>query len=75
MLGALLENPADAAQQAVDIAMRHSAKATDGSELKIIAQTICIHSDTPGSAGIARAVNEGLKRAGVQIRGLSNLQD
>jgi len=69
--GALLENPADAAQQAVNIAKRNFARATDGRELKIAAQTICIHSDTPGSAEIARAVNEALKKAGVQVRSLS----
>jgi len=69
--GALLENPADAAQQAVNIAKRNFARATDGRELKIAAQTICIHSDTPGSTEIARAVNEALKKAGVQVRSLS----
>ena len=69
--GALLENPAKAAQQALDIATRHIAIATDGSELKVDAGTICIHSDTPGSVLIARAVNEALRRAGVQLRPLS----
>ena len=47
--GALLDDPAEAAQQALDIATRHIAVATDGSELKVAADTICIHSDTPGS--------------------------
>ncbi len=69
--GALLEDPAKAAQQAIDIATRHVAVATNGSELKIDAGTICIHSDTPGSVTIARAVNEALKRAGVQLRPVS----
>src|SRR6516225_576718 len=53
--GALLENPAMAAEQAVGITTRHIAVATDGSELSVSAQTICIHSDTPGSVAIARA--------------------
>jgi UPF0271 protein len=69
--GALLEDPAHAAQQALDIATRHVAIATDGSELKITADTICIHSDTPGSVAIARAVNERLKQSGVRLRALS----
>jgi UPF0271 protein len=72
MAGALLEDPAKAARQAIDIATRHVAEATDGSELKVQAQTICIHSDTPGSALIARAVNEALKRSKVQVRSLSS---
>jgi UPF0271 protein len=71
LAGALLEDPAKAARQALDIAMRHVAVATDGSELKIDADTVCIHSDTPGSVAIARAVNEALKKVGVQVRALS----
>lgn len=72
--GALLKIPGDAARQAVNIATRNLAVATDGSELKITAQTVCIHSDTPGSAAIARAVNEALKQAGVKICPLSQLE-
>ena len=70
--GALLDDPAKAARQALQIATRHIALTTDGSELKVAAQTICIHSDTPGSVAIARAVNEALKKAGVQVRPLSS---
>ena len=69
--GALLEDPAKAAAQAVDIATRNTVVATDGSELKVDAETVCIHSDTPGSALIARAVNEALKKSGVLVRALS----
>ncbi len=68
--GALLDNPARAAQQAVDVAVGHRVIANDGSELKIEANTICIHSDTPGSVAIAREVNHQLKAAGVLLHGL-----
>ncbi|MGA9564046.1 MAG: 5-oxoprolinase subunit PxpA [Candidatus Korobacteraceae bacterium] len=71
LAGALLDDPGKAAKQALDIATRHIAIATDGTELKIDAGTVCIHSDTPGSVLIARAVNEALKKAGVQVRPLS----
>lgn len=71
LAGALLDDPAKAAQQALDIAIRHVAVATDGSELKVAADTICIHSDTPGSVAIARAVSERLKQGGVTLRALS----
>jgi 5-oxoprolinase (ATP-hydrolysing) subunit A len=69
--GALLADPAKAAQQALDIATRRIAVTSDGSELKVAADTICIHSDTPGSVIIARAVIEALKKAGVNLRALS----
>ncbi|MFZ0312293.1 MAG: 5-oxoprolinase subunit PxpA [Candidatus Korobacteraceae bacterium] len=66
--GALLADPERAAQQAVDIAVRHRALASDDSELTLEATTICIHSDTPGSVAIARAVHQRLKAAGVILR-------
>ncbi len=71
LAGALLDDPAKAAAQALNIATRYIVLATDGSQLKVAADTICIHSDTPGSVAIARAVNEGLRKAGVQLRPLS----
>jgi len=60
-----------AAQQALGIALNHKVVASDGSGLTVVAQTICIHSDTPGAAAIARKINEGLKAAGVQVRALA----
>lgn len=69
--GALLEDPERAARQALDIAMRHRVNLDDGSELPLMAQTLCIHSDTPGAVNIARAVSERLKAAGVRIRAMS----
>jgi UPF0271 protein len=69
--GSLLEDPSKAAQQAEDIAVRHLVVTTNGSKLNIMAGTVCIHSDTPGSVKIARAVNEALRSADVQLRSLS----
>ncbi|HEY5177144.1 MAG TPA: 5-oxoprolinase subunit PxpA [Terriglobales bacterium] len=71
LFGALLDNPARAAQQAIDIAVRHRIIASDGSELTVEARTMCIHSDTPGSVAIAREVNQRLKAAGVRVQDLS----
>jgi 5-oxoprolinase (ATP-hydrolysing) subunit A len=68
---ALLEDPERAASQALDIALRHRVNLDDGSELCLVAKTLCIHSDAPGAATIARAVSERLKAAGVQIRAMS----
>ncbi len=69
--GALLETPERAAQQALDIVLRRRVIASDGSELPLLANTICMHSDTPGAATIAREVNQRLRAAGVRVSGLS----
>jgi len=68
--GALLNDPARASQQALDIAVRQRVITSDGSEIPVSANTICIHSDTPGSVAIAREVNQRLKAAGVRVQGL-----
>jgi UPF0271 protein len=65
--GAVLHDPAEAAEQAVRIACDGEAIAADGSRVAVDAQTICLHGDTPGAAEIARAVRERLEAAGVAI--------
>jgi len=59
-----------AAAQALDIALRHTVVAGNGTKLTVPAGTICIHSDTPGAATIAREVNRRLKAAGVRVQAL-----
>ena len=71
LAGALLDDPTRAAKQALEIALRHRVITSDGSELPVFADTICLHSDTPGSVAIAREVNQRLKAAGVKVRALS----
>jgi UPF0271 protein len=69
--GALLDDPVRAAQQAVDIAVRHVVVSAGGGELPVDADTICIHSDTPGSETIAREVRRRLESRGVLVRPLT----
>ncbi len=73
LAGALLHRPEHAAQQAVSIAVRQRVTAADGSELSVEAQTICLHSDTPGAIAIAREVRRQLESAGVRLASLSRL--
>jgi 5-oxoprolinase (ATP-hydrolysing) subunit A len=68
--GALLDAPARAAQQALDIVLLHRATAYDGNELAISAETLCIHSDTPNAAAIAREMRNRLAAVGVVVRAL-----
>jgi 5-oxoprolinase (ATP-hydrolysing) subunit A len=69
--GALLDTPTCAAQQALDIVLRHRATTHDGNELTVNAETLCIHSDTPNAAAIAREVRNQLTSAGITIRSLA----
>ena len=67
---ALIRDPAEAARQALGIAQLGTVSAHDGTELKLTAQTICIHGDTTGAPQIAAAVARALRDAGVALRSL-----
>ena len=57
---ALITDPVEASHQACEIALHGRITALDGSTVHIHARTLCIHSDTKGSAEIARAVRSAL---------------
>jgi UPF0271 protein len=64
---ALIDNPAEAAAQAVAIATGEDVRDAEGGCLSVRAETICVHSDTFGAVRIARSVREALTRAGVRV--------
>ena len=66
--GALLQDPAVAAAQAVRIATEGRTTTSDGTTIELAVATLCIHGDTPGAAAIATAVREALANAGVAVR-------
>jgi UPF0271 protein len=65
--GAVLENPADVAAQVLRMATEESVRAVDGSLLKIRAESICVHGDSPGAVAMATAVKAALAEAGVTV--------
>jgi UPF0271 protein len=67
---ALIEDPAEAAQQALSI-VQGKVVARDGSEVPLHADTLCIHSDTPGSPQIAAQVAKALREAGFIVSPLT----
>ena len=44
--------------------------AATGEPVRVRADTVCIHGDTPGAAALAAAVRSGLEAAGVQVAAL-----
>jgi UPF0271 protein len=67
---ALIQDPAEAAQQALSIVQSGKVVARDGSEVPLHADTLCIHSDTPGAQQIAAHVAKALREAGVNVSAL-----
>jgi len=68
--GSVIEDPAEAAAQAVSIARDGRVKAADGRAVQIRAETLCLHGDNPAAVGNARAVRRALDAAGISVRSL-----
>jgi 5-oxoprolinase (ATP-hydrolysing) subunit A len=67
---ALIRDPVEAGLQALSIVERGILIASDGTEIALDAQTICIHGDTPGAPEIAATVAHTLRQAGVALSAL-----
>ncbi|MCO4239555.1 LamB/YcsF family protein [Pseudarthrobacter sp. MDT3-28] len=65
--GAVLEDPEQVAEHVLRMATESSVRAIDGSTLKIRAESICVHGDSPGAVAMATAVKSALGDAGVSI--------
>lgn len=65
--GAVITDPVLVAARAVTMATEHTVVAVDGSRVEVRARSICLHGDTPGAVGLARAVRAALETAGVGI--------
>jgi UPF0271 protein len=66
--GSVIHDQAAVVARAIRMVRERRVTATDGSEIAVAADTICLHGDTPGAAELARAVRSGLESAGVAIR-------
>lgn len=66
--GAVHEDLNVATTQAMRLATDGEVTARNGEQITVRADTLCIHSDTPGAAEKARAVRDVLESRGVSIR-------
>lgn len=65
--GSVLTDADEVAARAVRIATDNEVTAVDGSVVRIMARSICVHGDTPGAVDLARAIRESLDAAGVGV--------
>jgi 5-oxoprolinase (ATP-hydrolysing) subunit A len=66
--GAVLHDPDEIAARVVRLATEGTVTASDGSEIELAADSVCVHGDTPGAVAVARAVRAALTGAGVTLR-------
>ena len=65
--GAVLDDEAAVVAQAVSIARDGHVQAVEGSTIKVVAASLCVHGDTPGAVALARAVRAALSEAGLTV--------
>ncbi|MFK4641312.1 LamB/YcsF family protein [Paenarthrobacter histidinolovorans] len=65
--GAVLHDPAEVAEHVLRMATEQSVRTIDGSILKLRAESICVHGDSPGAVAMATAVKSALGEAGVPV--------
>lgn len=66
--GSVLQDPAEAAAQALSIAMVGEVRATDGETIVMTADSLCLHGDTPGAVAHAIAVRAALEAEGIAVQ-------
>jgi UPF0271 protein len=66
--GAVITDPAQAAARGAAIAAGQPVTASDGSQITVGADSICVHGDTAGAVTLATALRQGLADAGIECR-------
>jgi lactam utilization protein B len=55
--------PAEAAARVLRAMKEGKVRATNGQDFSVRAQSVCVHSDTPGALAVAKAVHGALRPA------------
>ncbi|HET9013076.1 MAG TPA: 5-oxoprolinase subunit PxpA [Gemmatimonadaceae bacterium] len=66
--GAVIHEPEKVVERALAMVEAGRVVATDGTVLRFAVDTLCVHGDTPGAAGLAAELRAGLAQRGVEVR-------
>lgn len=65
--GAVLHDPEEVAERMVRLVAEGTVQAIDGTVIRLEADSICTHGDSPGAVAMARSLRAALTQAGVRI--------
>lgn len=66
--GAVLHDPATVVARVLALVEDGHVRAVDGSSVRLDAETLCLHGDTPGAVDLSRAIRDALRQAGIETR-------
>lgn len=71
--GSVIKDAAVATQQVLDMVLNNTITSRNGKKIKCKVHTLCVHGDEPTGVATARAVREGLEKAGVKLVPLTEM--
>lgn len=66
--GAVLHDPEDVAKRMLNFARTGSITAHDGTDIRIEAQSICVHGDSPGAVAMAKAIRRLFEAENIRVK-------
>ena len=66
--GAVIHDPGAVIARVLGLVEDGHVRAVDGTRVRLDPETLCVHGDTPGAVGLARAIRDALQRAGIETR-------
>jgi len=64
--GAVIHDEPAVVERSLRLVLDHRVTAITGEDLELHADTICLHSDTPGAVRLAASLRQAFARAGVE---------
>ncbi|MBP2299302.1 LamB/YcsF family protein [Azospirillum picis] len=68
LAGSVIHDPGIAAARVVRMVLDGAVESRHGTRLPIVADTVCVHGDTPSAVAMAAAVRTALEAAGIMVR-------
>jgi len=59
-------------QRALKMALEGRVIATDGTEIELKADTLCVHGDNPAAVQVVKKIRETFRISGVEVTALKN---
>lgn len=66
--GSVIHDVTEISERVLSMVKDQAVIGIDGSRVKISAQTICVHGDTPGAVEMIKAIRDVLKEQGIQVK-------
>jgi 5-oxoprolinase (ATP-hydrolysing) subunit A len=71
--GSVLKDPAAATKQVIEMVVNNTIISRNGKKIPCKVHSLCVHGDEPTGVTVARAVRDGLEKAGVKLVPLTEM--